>query len=531
MDDFIMKKFLGAFLCFILIIPIARASIDKKVYNQSVRNYVVYNMEQLPKDLLSLDDDNIRKQDLILALFDGLVATDKDGKIIPALASKWSISKDKLTYTFNIRDDAKWNDGKKIVADDFVNFFSRILREENNIYTHDLECIFGVKDYVDKKIEFDQVAIMAKDDNSLEIRLNYPCRCFLDIISNPIFAIRENFYNLRHWKNEYKNIKYSGAFSIESIYGNGEVVLNKNRKYWNSSNVPSDSIHIKNQEATAFALAEYKSDGVDLFVNSSFIDGKGVDDSEKNIKGPISEGVSLNFNLNKEGIQKNINFRKAIKYAVNRQNIGNELKGILKNSNYYIPYNIKGVKREREYENKKQNISMAKELLSKSNYQGEIIKIAYLNDEDNNKKMIDLIINDLKKINIKVKAKSYSEKDLNDIIYSEEYNIFISNYIGKYDSPLAFLNKWVGSSKFNVYGYRNNQFNDSVLKGKVSINNEDYERNFKEAEKILIEDIPCIPFGFYNLILYKKPYIKGVEINKRGNIILNGIYLNKTPVI
>jgi ABC-type oligopeptide transport system substrate-binding subunit len=90
-----------------------------------------------------------------------------------------------------------WSDGSKITSKDFVEFFARILREENNLYAKQLECIFGAKDYADKKIDFDGMAITNKSDDELEIRLNYPCSYFLDIISNPALSLKENFYNLR----------------------------------------------------------------------------------------------------------------------------------------------------------------------------------------------------------------------------------------------------------------------------------------------------------------------------------------------
>ena len=57
--------------------------------------------------------------------FEGLATRDKDNNIIPGVAERWDISEDGLTYTFYIRENAKWSDGKNITADDFVYAWQR----------------------------------------------------------------------------------------------------------------------------------------------------------------------------------------------------------------------------------------------------------------------------------------------------------------------------------------------------------------------------------------------------------------------
>ncbi|EKE44559.1 solute-binding component of ABC transporter [Oceaniovalibus guishaninsula JLT2003] len=66
-------------------------------------------------------------------LFEGLVAIDRDGRIVPQLATDWTISEDRLTYTFNLRPDVTFHNGtpfdsgtakfsiERIVADDSTN--------------------------------------------------------------------------------------------------------------------------------------------------------------------------------------------------------------------------------------------------------------------------------------------------------------------------------------------------------------------------------------------------------------------------
>jgi peptide/nickel transport system substrate-binding protein len=513
-------KIISIFLVIVLLLT--TGCVKKKLSNTSVRNYLVYNMERLPKDLLMLDNNNIREQDLPLLLFEGLVDTDAEGEITPAIADSWTVSEDKLTYSFHIRENAAWSDGNNIISTDFVDFFSRILKEENNIYNNQLECIFGVKDYIDNKIDFNGVAVVAKDDKNLEIRLNYPCNYFLDIISQPVFALKKNFYNLRNWQDEYKKITYTGAFIIEDIYGNGEVSLKKNNKYWNEENILSNKLHITNEETSAFALAKYKSGEIDAFLGLPTSEIESFDTGEKLVKGPIAQGIGLNFNLNKEGIIRNVRFRELISMGINKAVLEEELNGVVKKSSSYVPKNIRGASQSEYNIAKATSKEEIKQQLS-GTYKGEAINIVYLNTDDNNKKIVDYIAKDLKGISLNVKSQGYNKEELDNVIDKGEYDILLSNYIGEYDSPLSFLEQWISSSKKNIYGYNNIEFDQLVLRGKVLSDVNEAQKSFEQAEKILLEDRAFIPIGLYNIIVCKKPYISGIEVNKRGNVILKRI--------
>lgn len=515
-----MKKkfyiFVVSIIFIMLIAILGTGCIHKKVYNENVRDYLVYNVGTLPENLLLVSDNNIRKQDLNLCLFDGLVSFDKDGKIVPALASEWKISSDKLTYTFNIRENAMWSNGDKIVSKDFQDFFSRILKEKNNIYKCQLECIFGVKDYINNGGNFTGVAINSKDEATLEIRLNYPCEDFLKILAEPAFTLKRNFYNLRNWKSEYKKINYSGAFIINNIYDNGEISLLKNDKYWDKDNIISKKIHIKNKETTAFALADYNSNSIDVFCNDDITELSDIPKSEKSKKTLTNKGISLNFNLNKDGYTRDIKFRKAINCVVNRENIEKSLHGLFTKSYRYLPRSINS----NVSINYQSNLIKAKEFLKNSSYSGETVEIVYLNGIDNNKKIVNCILKDLENLKIKVKAKGYDKEELKNILDNDKYDIIIKEYKGEYNSPLCYLEKWVSNNKFNVYGYRNLKFDNEVLKGKVSIDKIKCNSIYKNAEDILLKDIPIIPLGFYDFVLCKKSYVDGIEVNNMGNIII-----------
>lgn len=523
------KKFkLYIYLALVILfigIFIEKACITKKVYNENTRDYLVYSVNSIPEDLLLINEDNIHNKDLQIALFEGLVSIDSKGKIVPSLSSSYSVSKDKLSYTFKIREDAKWSNGDKITSQDFVEFFSRILNEKNNSYSKELQCIFGVKEFLEGKKSFEQVAINSGQDNTLEIRLNYPCEDFLKILSNPVFTLKRNFYNLKNWKNQYKKIDYTGAFCIDKIYDDGEISLKKNKMYWDKNNVASNKIHIKESKVFASTLAQYKSNRVDIFNEDYIAQNEEAQNNSKSIKKLIRCGTSLNFNLNKNNFVKDIKFRKGIKYAIDKSEIKKELKDGFTISNGYLPNSMINLN------NLSSELKISKKLLEESKYNGEIVKIIYLNNEDNNKKLIKIIEQNLKQLGVNVEVIGYSKEDFKKNIEKGNYDLIVSNYSVNKTTNLNNLSKWVSDSKENLFGYKNINFDNNILRAKMCGNTVEADKKISEGEKILLNDIAIVPLGFYNFMVCQKEYVEGLEVNSRGNVILKKAYIvdkNKT---
>src|SRR5262245_5606097 len=67
----------------------------------------------LPQQINPLLDVNYPMQRL---LFLGLTDYNEQGNLVPGLASRWDVSKDGLTYTFALRRDVKWHDGRPFTS-------------------------------------------------------------------------------------------------------------------------------------------------------------------------------------------------------------------------------------------------------------------------------------------------------------------------------------------------------------------------------------------------------------------------------
>jgi oligopeptide transport system substrate-binding protein len=99
--------------------PVARGDRD-----QVLLRGVGYEVTDLDPQLAT----GVAEQAVISALFEGLVAEDpRDLHPVPGVAERWEVSPDGIMYTFHLRADARWSDGRPVTAGDFAASWRRIL--------------------------------------------------------------------------------------------------------------------------------------------------------------------------------------------------------------------------------------------------------------------------------------------------------------------------------------------------------------------------------------------------------------------
>ena len=104
-------------------------------------------------------------RDLVQLVYSGLLRVGPDGTYIGDLAESYTVSPDGLTYTFKIRTDAVWHDGKPVTSDD-VEFTIQKARDPN------------IKSY--KRPSFEGVTVEKPDSKTVVLKLKQPYSPFLE---------------------------------------------------------------------------------------------------------------------------------------------------------------------------------------------------------------------------------------------------------------------------------------------------------------------------------------------------------------
>lgn len=517
-----MKKVLSIFLVFLMIFSGGCVEKNKKVnsYNKD-RNYLIYNIDTIPKDLIMLNNRNEREEDLLICLFDGLVTLDKEGKVVPELVEKWEVSNDGISYKFHLKNNIYWSNGEKIIASDFVEFFKNILtyRKDHDIKNNELDCIYGAQDYINKG-NLESLAIKGLDDETLEIRLNSKCPYFLKLLAKPQYKLRKIDSDLKDYNNYYKDLTYTGAFIIDSM-DNDKIVLKKNNRYWDRQKIKSDKIVLTSIKGSENSLAALKTSQIDAFVNPPISEIDSLTSENLIKKRETLQGVAMIFNKNHNDIDEDL--RKSIGYCIDRGYICKDvLCDTATPAKAYIPnYIYKNNNLNCFYENK--NINKAKEYFNKSkwNKSENTMKIISLNNCMFKNISDDFVKNVKKNLNINIDFQGYDDEvKLKNAVKNGDYDLALIPYKGSYNGEIGFLQNWRDDY--------NKEYNDIL----ESIDKEENEWKRQQliikAQNVLLKDNYIIPIVFFDMVLCKKSRVKDIYINNFDNVIIKNAY--KAPL-
>ncbi|HGA3252960.1 TPA: peptide ABC transporter substrate-binding protein [Streptococcus agalactiae] len=200
-----------------------------------------------------------------------LLRIDKEGKPKPDLAKKVSVSSDGLTYTATLRDNLKWSDGSKLSAEDFVYTWRRIvdpktaseyayLATESHLLNADKINSGDIKD-------LNKLGVTAKG-NQVTFKLTSPCPQFKYYLAFSNFMPQKQSYVEKVGKDygtTSKNQIYSGPYLVKDWNGsNGKFKLVKNKYYWDSKHVKTNSVIVQTIKKPDTAVQMYKQGQIDF---------------------------------------------------------------------------------------------------------------------------------------------------------------------------------------------------------------------------------------------------------------------------
>ena len=250
------KKLVSLFLAIVAVISLCACGGDSS-------DVLILPIESDPMCLDPQVADSKEAKLMIANCFEGLVRLDKDYKIIPGVAESWEISKDGLTYTFNLRKDTHWKllnsfedvlpEGYKdtyrtqVIAADFVYGISRALDPATQ--AGDAEKLFSIKNASavnSGKQPTSALGITAKDDLTLVITLERADPDFLRILTLPVaMPCHEDFFKATHAK-YCLDLKYTfcnGPFYLSRWAEDNPLSMYKNDEYKGSVKVNPDELY------------------------------------------------------------------------------------------------------------------------------------------------------------------------------------------------------------------------------------------------------------------------------------------------
>ncbi|WP_413699478.1 ABC transporter substrate-binding protein [Psychromonas sp. KJ10-10] len=176
---------------------------------------------------------------MIRDLLEGLVNQDADGNTIPGVAERWETS-DNKTFTFYLRQDAKWSNGDPVTAHDFVYSFQRAVAPETaSPYSWYLEMttMANARDIIAGEKDKSTLGVKAIDDYTFQVQLDNAVPYFVMMMGHttvkPVHKATVEKFGDKWTKPE--NFVGNGAFVVSNWVVNERIEMVPNVNYWDNA--------------------------------------------------------------------------------------------------------------------------------------------------------------------------------------------------------------------------------------------------------------------------------------------------------
>lgn len=420
-----------------------------------------------------------------------LTKFDDKMKIQPWLAESWSISDDRLTWTFKIREGVKFSNGTPLTAEAVKNSIERAFAKNNRAKTF-----------------FDYESITA-DGQTLTIQTIEPLPNMPDYLADPLFIIVDTTA---------EGTICTGAYQVDN-YSKERAVMKRNDNYWDGE-VPYPTIEISTLDDANERAKALEAGDVDIAVNISAND---FDNFKGNDKFNIAETSSLrvvlaNINQNPERILSDPKIRAALICGCDRSTYNNVLlRGMFIAGKAPLPpsfdYGFDQLKDPNTY-----NPVRAVQLLDEAGWQdtdsdgirekdGQKLELDFVisNDRAEFKIYAEAIQADLKKLGIGIKINSVEHKRLEELSSNSEYDLLLLN-LTTADTE-TFLARWKSNDD-----YGNPDYDAKHAKLIEEFYTAKRRQLIIELQQILIDNGAALFLGYPKSNIVSAKYVDGVEI-------------------
>jgi len=460
---------------------------------------------------------------VVNALFEGLCAYDEGGRAVPGVAESWEISPDGKHYTFHLRPDAKWSDGRPLVAGDFVSSWKRTLTPATGAqYNYMLFPIKNAGAYADGKTkDFGEVGVKAPDDRTLLVELENPTPYFLELCAFPtlqpvrvdlIDRVGDDWVKPGH-------IIGNGAYVLESWRINDKIRLKKNPHYWNRGKVSLETVDVLPISDANVAFNFYASGLADLVMDKGLAPPALLDELKSKPwfhAAPFLGIYFLRYNCER-GPFKDERVRRAFSLAVDKKRIVEKITraGELAAPGFVPP----GIPNYTGTDGLPFDPSAAKALLAEAGFpEGRgfpLVNYLYSKSELNEAIAVELQSMWREALGVNVNLVRQEWKVYLNSLSLLDYDIARSSWVGDYPDPNTFLDMFLTGGGNNRTGWSSPEYDRLIADASREVDPAKRLGILRQAEDLLVQKaVPVAPIYYYvGIQLYDPQKVGGIRAN------------------
>ena len=490
----------------------------------------LYGIDPLTLDPAVSGDAN--SSEYILQIFGGLVTLDDNLEPVADLAKSWKISGDGTVYTFTLRQDVKFQDGRGVKASDFKYSWERACNPSTGSQTAStyLGDIIGAKDMLAGNITTIS-GIKVVNDYTLQITIDAPKSYFLDKVAYPTaFVVDRN--NIAQGTDWWKQPNGTGPFKLKQWEANSSLVLERNSLFYGEM-AKVASVNFKLWAGVPVQL--YETGDIDVAdVSLPYIyqvtDKSGLFYTQL-VTVPELSFYYIGFNCNKPPFD-DANVRRAFSMAIDKTKLVSLVySDMMEKADGILPPGMPG------YNSQLQGLEFdpqqALALIKASKY-GDVSNLPSITLTTAGyggaiSSYLEAIINEWREnLGVEVTVRQIDPERFLYHMEDELDEMYDSGWIADYPHPQDFLEILFASGMQNNYGGYSNTGVDTLLaEAGVESDSTKSLALYRQVEQKLVNDAACLPLWFGKNYVLINPKVKGYALNAMGYAKLNKVSISK----
>ncbi|GAA3868562.1 peptide ABC transporter substrate-binding protein [Celeribacter arenosi] len=470
--------------------------------------------------------EDVEGANVVRDLFEGLYNQDADGNLVPGVALSHTVSDDNMTYTFTLRDNAKWSDGKPVTAGDFVYAWQRAVAPElasPYAWYMELMSIENASAIIAGEKPITDLAVEAPDDHTFVVHLSQPLPYFAKMVTHgttfpsPKWAIEAHG---SEWTRP-GNIVSNGAYVLTEHVPKERSVRERNTMYWDNEHTVLDKVVTLVIGDDAQALTRYRAGEVEKTdIPAGQYPALAEEFPEEAYALPRLCNYYFTFNMSDTGPEafKDVRVRQALSMSIDRNVIVDQvLQGGQFPAYTFTPAATAGFEvPDVAYAGMTQadRDKIAKELLAEAGYGegGEPLSFTYLYNTSDAHQQVAIVASQMwkQKLGAEVTLENQEWKVFLENRGAQNFEMARGAWCGDYNEASTFLDLLTSPSGYNDGKYSNARVDELMTTAKSS---QDTQPLYTEVEQILADEMPVVPVYHYSTNIMLKDSVEGWPIN------------------
>ena len=474
---------------------------------------------------------SVESQGILRDLCEGLTTLDKAAGVAPGVATDWTVSTDGRKYTFNLRPDARWSNGERVVAADFVAALRRLADPATaSAYAQVIDVVENASDIVAGKKPPESLGAYAPTASTVVIDLASPAAYLPSLLSHTSTCpVHRPTLTRRPAELAKPGVMVSnGAFVLKEWVQGSHILATRNRHYWNDAATRLDAVKYLLIPDENAELTRYRAGGLHT---TNVVPRGQFDWIQANLAGELHIAPQLNtyfygFNLDKAPFKDNPGLRRALSLVIDRDKLAHSVLRVGELPAYgWVPPGVNRYSSQSfDYRDRPmaERIAEARRLYAQAGYSATKplgFELRYNAGEVHNKVAVAVASMWKEALGVEARLTAVEFKSLLQDIDSGDVEVFRSSWSGDYNDAYTFAQYFKSNFGINLPRYRSAEYDSLVGAAAVEIDAARRGELLQSAERVVLRDHPLMPIYFYVNKHLVKPEVDGWYDN-----VMNVVY-------